>query len=191
MSASRDAVDATATRVTGRVALGYMTSVTLVDTPALLRRFSHRFADITFGLRAAEQGTTGLVAMLHSGELDLALIMDHKPFADLDLTPVARSPLCLTVPKWPPLAEATGVSRHVAFESMGIVNIGELVDNGLGVAFVPEFVSDRLDHVCIVPLDVELPDLLVSVAALKGRRLSAAGRALHSIFVEGSAPPQP
>lgn len=221
--AARDAVDATQTRVTGQVELGYMTSVTLVDIPAQLSRFSQQFSHVTIGLRAAEQGTAGLVAMLHSGELDLALIMHHKPFADLDLTPVARSPLRLVVPEEHPLAgttevsledladeqfvdfregfgvrevtdsafRAAGVYRVVAFESMDIVNIGQLVDSGLGVAFLPEFVTDRLDHVRIVPLAAELPDMVVSVATLKGRRLSAAGRALHSTFVEGSEVPRP
>lgn len=133
-----------------------MTSVPLVDTPALLRRLSRRFADVTIGLRAAEPGTTGLVAVLHSGELDL--------------TPVARSPVSLTVPQRHPLVEATGASPRVAFEPMDIANIGELVDSGLGVSFVPEFVSDGLDHVCIVPLGVELPDAVVSVATLSGIR---------------------
>lgn len=214
--AARDAVDSARGRVSGTVALGYMTSVTLVDTPRLLRAFAQRHPGVAIRLKAAERGTSGLADMLRSGELDLALLMDYKAQPDLEVTPVSRSPLHLTVPADHSLAgtgpvsleqlsneqfidfpdgfgvreladaafRSAGIPRRVALETMDIVSMGELVDNGLGVAILPEFVSDTLPNARVVPLESELPDMVVSIAALRRRPLSAAGQALRSLILE-------
>lgn len=219
--AARDAVDATGTRLTGTVALGYMASATQVDIPALLREYSQRHDGVTIRLKVAEHGTTGLVEMLRDGELDLALIVQYTQLPDLETMPVTRSPMHLTVPADHPLAaktrvtfkrlaterfvdfpegfgfreladasfQAAGLQRHVAYEAMDILSVGALVDHGLGISFLPEFISDRLPNTRVVPLDHELPDMVVSVATLKRRPLSAAGRALRSLIVEQHGAP--
>lgn len=214
--AARDAVDATGAEVTGSVALGYMTSVTLVDIPVLLSDFTRRHGRVEIRLKAAERGTAGLIEMLRSAELDLALIIHVEHVPDLEVVPVSRSPLHLTVPAGHRLADvgtvgglealagerfvdfpegfgirevtdaafrAAGVQRHVAFETMDITSVGDLVDNGLGVAFLPEFISDRLPDARVVCLTYELPDMVVSVATLKRRPLGAASRALRSLIL--------
>ena len=218
--AARDAVDTTGKTLTGTVALGYMASATQVDIPALLRAFSQRHDRVTIRLKVAEHGTTGLVDMLRSGELDLALIMQYTQLPDLETMPVRRSPMHLTVPAGHPLAaktrvsfkrlanerfvdfpegfgfreladatfRAAGLQRHVAYEAMDILSVGALVDHGLGISFLPEFISDRLPHTRIVPLQHELPDMVVAVATLKRRRLGTAGCALRSLILEFSKP---
>lgn len=214
---ARDAVDAIDGQVKGSVSLGYMTSVNLVDVPVLLREFSNRHGRVTIKLKAAEHGTAGLVEMLHSGEVDLALVMHHEALPELDVSPVSRSPvhLCAPVGHWLVDAEsvrldqlsdeqfvdfpegfavreltdtvfrAAGMARRVAFESMDVVSVGALVDNGLGVAFLPDFVSDELSHTRVVRLESDLPDMVVSIASLKRRPLSSAGMALRSVILEG------
>jgi DNA-binding transcriptional LysR family regulator len=217
--AARDAVDATAGEVTGSVAVGYMTSVTLVDIPVLLHDFAERHGRVAITLKAAEKGTAGLIDMLRTGELDVALVSVYQSVPDLNIVPVARSPIHLTVPADHPLVgqgpvsldrlggerfidfpdgygvrqltdaafRAAGIRRPVALETMDIATMGTLVDNGLGIAFLPEFISDRLTRVRVVPLEEELHDMVVQVATLRSRPLSAAARALHSLIVERSA----
>lgn len=221
LRAARDAVDATGAKVTGTVVLGYMNSATMIDLPALLRDFSQRHDRVTVRLKVADRGTDGLVNMLLSGELDLALIMHYEHVPDLEAIPVSRSPMHLTVPTAHPLAGATGISlerlsnesfvdfpegfgprqiadaafksagvqRHIAYEAMDIVSVGELVDNGLGIAFLPDFISDELPNTRVARLEDELPDMVVSVATLKRRQLSAAGQAFRSLILKRHAVP--
>ena len=213
---ARDAVDATVGTVTGSVALGYMTSVTLVDIPVLLREFAQRHPQVDITLKAAEHGTQGLIDMLRDGELDLALIAVYHDVPALEIVPIARSPLHLTAPVGHPLLGLAplelervrgerfidfpegygvrwltdaafgdaGVERHVAFETMDIAAVGELVENGLGMAFLPEFILDGLAGVEIVPLEHELQDMVVSVATPRSRPLSAAARAMRSLMLD-------
>ncbi|WP_182346814.1 LysR family transcriptional regulator [Tomitella gaofuii] len=101
---ARDAVDATAGRVTGSVTLGYMTSVTLVDIPALLQEFSRSHDQVAVRLKAAEHGTAGLIDMLRSAQLDLALVVHVDDTPGVEMIPVSSSPMRLIVPSGHPLA---------------------------------------------------------------------------------------
>lgn len=86
--------------------------------------------------------------------------------------------------------QAAGVPRHVAYEAMDIASVGALVDHGLGISFLPEFISDQLPDTRIVPLAHELPDVVVCIATSKRRPLSAAGEALRSLILERHGIPE-
>lgn len=228
--AARDAVDATTGAVTGTVTLGYMASVPLVDIPVVLRDFMQHHERVAVRLKTAEQGSAGLITMLRSGELDLAVVVHLDGAPDLEMIPVSSSPMRLTVPAGHRLADAeavtelaslsaerfvdfptgfgprditdaafraAGIERQVALETMDLAGAGDLVDNGIGVAFLPEFISKSLPNTRVVPLAHELEAMVVSVAALKRRPLSTAARALRSLILESHtngaawAAPQP
>lgn len=85
-------------------------------------------------------------------------------------------------------SRAAGLQRHAAYEAMDIPSVGALVDHGLGISFLPQFIPDRLPHARIVPLEHGLPDMVVAVATSKRRRLGTAGHALRSLILELSQP---
>jgi DNA-binding transcriptional LysR family regulator len=95
---ARDCVDAVTGGVTGTVSVGFMTSVTLVDIPRLLGEFAEANPEVRVVLRSSERGSSGLVDMLSSGEVDIAFIADlAQPPADVRLMELDSTPLLLTV----------------------------------------------------------------------------------------------
>lgn len=106
-----DAVAAAATELRGTVTMGLMTGVDLVDVPSLLGRYHAQHPAVIVQLRATGLGSTGLVAQLERGEIDLALlaVVDALP-ASLRGEVVASSPYVLVVPGDHPLADAKAVS---------------------------------------------------------------------------------
>lgn len=192
-----------------------MTAGNPADILLLLREYSQRHPRVDITLQSAEHGTAGLIEMLRTGELDVALVAASHDQGDLDVVPVARSPPRLTVPAGHPLTEAAtvgldalagekfiefrdgygvrtqtdaafadaGIRRRVAFE---VMDIAAFVDNGLGIAFLPDFVSVDLEHAAVVPLQVELADMVVSVATRKHRQLTAAAHAMRTLILEST-----
>jgi DNA-binding transcriptional LysR family regulator len=131
---ARDGVDAVKGRVTGTVAVGFMTSVTLVDIPRLLGEFADRYPVVHVSLRASERGTSGLAELLSSGELDVAFLANSaNPSTDIRAVELASSPLLLTVPvahRWATrdsidladLAGETFIDLPLGFGSRSIVD---------------------------------------------------------------------
>ena len=72
--AARDAVDERAGACGGASGIGTMTSVGLVDLPALLGEFHRRYPEVTIRLVVDPNGSRGLVEALTAGSLDLALV---------------------------------------------------------------------------------------------------------------------
>ncbi|WP_336631629.1 MULTISPECIES: LysR family transcriptional regulator [unclassified Microbacterium] len=105
------AVGAAGTELRGTVTMGLMTGVDLVDVPRLLGAYHARHPSVIVQLRATGLGSTGLVAQLERGEIDLALLtaVDGLP-ATLQGEVVASSPYVLVVPGDHPLAEAESVT---------------------------------------------------------------------------------
>ncbi|MFM9745604.1 LysR substrate-binding domain-containing protein, partial [Streptomyces brasiliscabiei] len=85
--------------------MGLMTGVDLVDVPRLLGVYHARHPSVIVQLRATGLGSTGLVAQLERGEIDLALlsVVDALP-AGLQGEVVASSPYVLVAPEGHPLA---------------------------------------------------------------------------------------
>ncbi|GAA4681992.1 LysR family transcriptional regulator [Frondihabitans cladoniiphilus] len=100
LRAARDAVDSVSGGLSGALAIGYMTNVTLFDIPRLLGRFSALYPDVTMHLAPAATGTAGLAEALRSGTLDLAfLAASEAGLPGLRVFPLATSPLILAVPR--------------------------------------------------------------------------------------------
>lgn len=97
--------------VTGTVAVGTLTSITVVDLPALLMQFHSAHPGVAVQLRSASAGTTGLEQQLRDGDLDIAfLVFTGAPPADLRTRLIAAAPLLLVVPAGHPLATRTTVT---------------------------------------------------------------------------------
>lgn len=221
---ARDAVEAVQGGLTGTLAVGYMTSVTLVDIPAVLKTFTDRHPGVAVRLRAAERGTAGLVELLRDDRLDVAFAAVEAPGTpDLRAVELARSPLRPTVATSHPLAgrrrvtlgelagetyvdfpagfgnrvvvdalfAQAGLERRVALEVTDIAAGADLVRHGLGIAFLPDFLTDGQDGLHPLELAEGSPDLVVSVVTVRRRRLSAAGCALVELATAPGAAPAP
>jgi DNA-binding transcriptional LysR family regulator len=109
--AAKDAVNATRGAVRGTITVGTLTSINVIDMPALLVELHGRYPEVQVRLRAARAGTTGLARQLRDGDLDIAfLVFTGTPPPDLHARLVAAVPLDLVVPADHPLAERQAVS---------------------------------------------------------------------------------
>ena len=109
--AAKDAVNATRGAVRGTVTVGTLTSISVIDLPALLTDLHARHPEVRIQLRAASAGTTGLARQLRDGDLDVAfLVFTGAPPADLHARLVAEIALLLVVPADHPLARRDSVS---------------------------------------------------------------------------------
>ncbi|OBI91410.1 LysR family transcriptional regulator [Mycobacterium asiaticum] len=109
--AAKDAVNATRETVRGTVTVGTLTSINVIDLPALLAELHVRHPEVRVQLRAARAGTTGLARQLRDGDLDIAfLVFTGTPPSDLRARLVADVPLHLVVPKDHPLASGDSVT---------------------------------------------------------------------------------
>lgn len=103
--AAKDAVHATRGAVRGTVTLGTLTSISVIDLPALLADLHARHPEVLVQLRSARAGSAGLARQLRDGDLDIAfLVFTGTPPADLHTRLVAAAPLPLVVPADHPLA---------------------------------------------------------------------------------------
>jgi DNA-binding transcriptional LysR family regulator len=118
LDAARAAADAVAEvqgGLRGTLRLGTMTSVSLIDLPALLGAYHRQHPGVLLQTTAASSGTQGLVEGLRERRLDLAFVSwPGPPPAGIALTDLAGSVLDLAVPSGHPLA------------GRGSVTIGEL-----------------------------------------------------------------
>ncbi|MGO9509365.1 MAG: LysR family transcriptional regulator [Mycobacterium sp.] len=109
--AAKDAVNATRGAVRGTVSVGILTSINVIDLPALLAQLHARHPEVVVQLRAATAGSAGLARQLRDGDLDIAfLVFTAAPPADLQARLVAAVPLLLVVPAEHPLAARDAVA---------------------------------------------------------------------------------
>jgi DNA-binding transcriptional LysR family regulator len=110
----------------GTLRLGTLTSVPLIDLPALLGAFHRQHPGVLLQTTAAPSGTQGLVDALLERRLDLAFISwPGPPPPGLRLTDLARSVAVLVVPAAHPLA---GRGRVAISELAGL----DFVDSPVG-----------------------------------------------------------
>jgi DNA-binding transcriptional LysR family regulator len=163
----RDAVAAVRGLLRGRLAIGVVQSLGLVDLPALVTRFHQRHPAVTLRLR--NDAVPELVRATVEGELDLAFV--DRPLDDrlVRAVPLGVEPVVLAVAAGDPLAARTsvplvelagrdfveyradsalrarvdascaavGLRRRMCCEVDTIADLVELVAGGLGVAFLP------------------------------------------------------
>jgi DNA-binding transcriptional LysR family regulator len=90
--------------------VGILTSISVIDLPALLADLHTRHPGVVVHLRAARAGSAGLARQLRDGVLDVAfLVFTGPPPADLNARLVAAVPLLLVVPTDHPLAQRDSV----------------------------------------------------------------------------------
>lgn len=102
---AREAVTAVRHGLGGTVRVGTMTSVGLVDVPALLGAFHRERPGVALRLSAAPSGSHGLVEAVADRRLDLAFVSVPGGSAPgVRLTEVASAAMDLVVPEGHPLA---------------------------------------------------------------------------------------
>lgn len=145
--AAKDAVNATRGAVRGTVTIGILTSINVIDLPAILVELHGRHPDVQVRLRAARAGTTGLARQLRDGLLDIAfLVFTGAPPPDLHARLVAAVPLHLVVPADHPLAGQKSV-RLVELAGMSFVDAPPgygtriVIDNAFAAAGVERTVT--------------------------------------------------
>ncbi|WP_250036253.1 LysR family transcriptional regulator [Paractinoplanes maris] len=107
---ARDAVDEVRGGLRGTVRIGTLTSVGLIDVPALLGAFHRLHPDVGLRLHVSPRGSDGLLTWLADGLLDLAIVSaPGRPPAGLRVRPVGSRRLELVLPAGHRLAGAATV----------------------------------------------------------------------------------
>ncbi|WP_329138811.1 LysR substrate-binding domain-containing protein [Streptomyces sp. NBC_01476] len=108
---ARDAVGEVAGGLRGTLRIGTLTSIAVIDLPALLGRYHRLHPRVALRLTAAPSGSGGLAAALAEGALDLAFVsLPGQPPAGVRLRELASAPMDLVVPAGHRLAERTSVA---------------------------------------------------------------------------------
>ncbi|BCJ41305.1 LysR family transcriptional regulator [Actinoplanes ianthinogenes] len=96
---ARDAVDEVRGGLRGTLRLGVLTSIRLLDLPALLGEYHRRHPGVLLRTSAAPSGSAGLVTELTEHRLDLAFVsLPGPPPPGIRLIDLASAPLDLVVP---------------------------------------------------------------------------------------------
>jgi DNA-binding transcriptional LysR family regulator len=191
----RDAVNAVRGVLRGRLHIGVIQSLGLVDLPALLTRYHRRYPGVALRLRNAAVDT--LVQMTVDGVLDLAFVDRPLDARRLREIPLGTDSLVLVVPTGDPLVgrrrvalaeladrefveyradsalraridegcERVGLRRRVCCEVDTLSDLVELVGGGLGVALLPPLALRRAHRVATVPIAPAIARELLAVTA--------------------------
>jgi DNA-binding transcriptional LysR family regulator len=159
--AAADAVAEVRGGLRGTLRLGTMTSVSLIDLPALLGAFHQQHPGVLMRTTAASSGTQGLVDALLERRLDVAFVSwPGPPPAGIALTDLTSSVLDLAVPAAHPLA------------GRGSVPIAELagldfVDSAVG--YGNRTVADRAFAAASLTrrVTIEITDIATGVAFVR------------------------
>lgn len=107
---AREAVSQVRGGLRGTLRIGTLTSVDLIDLPALLGEFHRLHPGVQIQLSVAPSGSQGLVDALTERRLDLAFAsIPGRPPTGVTFTELARSPIDLVIPDDHPLAERESV----------------------------------------------------------------------------------
>jgi DNA-binding transcriptional LysR family regulator len=160
--AARDAVDEVRGGLRGTLRLGTLTSISLIDVPAMLGEFHRTHPGVTVQLTVSSRGSAGLLESLTAGSLELAFVsVPGRPPAGVRIRQVAWRRLDLVVPAGHRLAGRSEVriedladepfvdfpagygNRLVvdrAFAAAGVDRhvVIEVIDIGSGAAFVSQ-----------------------------------------------------
>jgi DNA-binding transcriptional LysR family regulator len=176
--AARDAVGEVRAGLRGTLRIGTLTSVGLIDIPALLGEFHRTHPAVTLQLTVSPSGSAGLVDALTDGGLDLAIVsLPGRPPGGVHLRQMHWERLDLVVPDGHRLAERDRITiadlaaerfvdfpagygnRSVvdrAFAAAGVTRqvSTEVIDIGTGARFVAAGLG-----VAILPRFAVPPDL--------------------------------
>lgn len=164
LDAVREAADAVGEvrgGLRGTIRLGTMTSVRLIDLPAVLGEFHRRHPGVVLQTTAAPSGSQGLIDALVERQLDLAFVsLPGGHPATVTLTELARSVLDLVVPEDHPLAGRKSVP------------IGELADLDFidsPTGYGNRALADRAFAAAAVNrrVSIEIPDIATGVECVR------------------------
>ncbi|WP_030659927.1 LysR family transcriptional regulator [Streptomyces rimosus] len=97
----------------GRLRIGFAASVALTVLPGLLRTFRQRFPDVHLDIQ--EMTTAPQIAALHDRTIDIGLVREPYPEAELGFRTVLREPFVAVLPAAHPLAAQPAVEvAHLA-----------------------------------------------------------------------------
>lgn len=109
--AARDAVDEVRGGLRGTVRIGTLTSVGMIDVPALLGRFHRAYPDVQLRLAVSSQGSVGLLEGLVDGSIDLAIAsVPGRPPTGVRVHQAHHEQLHLVLPEGHRLAGAAEVT---------------------------------------------------------------------------------
>jgi DNA-binding transcriptional LysR family regulator len=107
---ARDAVDAVSGGLRGRLTVGAMQMLRVIDVPQLLADFHRDHPLVELHLRHAKGGSAELAEGVRQGELDLAILsLPERRAPGLELTPVASEAIELACREDHPLATRDAV----------------------------------------------------------------------------------
>ena len=151
--AARDAVDEVRGGLRGTLRIGTLTSVGMIDVPALLGRFHRSHPDVQLRLAVSSQGSVGLLEGLVDGSIDLAIAsVPGRPPAGVHVRQTHHEQLHLVLPEGHRLALA-GEVRIEDLAGEAFVDFPE----GYGNRFVVDraFAAAGLQrHVAIQVMDI-------------------------------------
>ena len=191
LDAARDARDAVAEvhgGLRGTLRIGTLTSIRVIDLPALLGEFHRRHPGVLLRTTAAPSGSAGLIEALTEHRLDLAFVSlpGARP-PGVRLIELATSVLDLVVPDGHPLAGRDTVA-------IGELAGTDFIDSPIG--YGNRAVTDRAFEAAGVPrrVTIEIADIATGVAhvrhglgiALLPRFLLAGAGGVTSVPVTGA-----
>jgi DNA-binding transcriptional LysR family regulator len=213
---ARNAVDAVRGVLRGRLTIGVVQAMGIVDLPALLAQYHRRYPGISVTLR--HSSVDRLVRATVDGELDLAFVnrpYDARKVSELSL---GTEFLVIAVSRDDPLARnkavaitdlaerefiggradyalrarvdaicaEVGVHRNICCESDTLTDLADLVANGFGIAFLPPALLKNTDRIVGVNTEPAVPWELTVVTAVE-RPPSPAAAALLKMLQPASS----
>ncbi|RBQ20533.1 LysR family transcriptional regulator [Spongiactinospora rosea] len=149
---ARAAVEPVSAGLRGRLAIGMLSSFTLVDVPALAGEFHRRHPGVRLRMEVSQRGTHGLIERIKESHVDVAFVGAEPHDEQLRVTPIKRYDVHLLVAESHPLAGRRSVRlEEIAEESFVEMPIGFGQREAADAAFAA---ADLTRHVLI-----EVPDI--------------------------------
>jgi DNA-binding transcriptional LysR family regulator len=154
-ASARDAVDAASGGLRGRLTVGAMQMLRVIDVPQLLADFHHDHPLVELYVRHAKGGSVELADRVRHGELDLAILaLPERRAPGLELTAIASEAIELACHKDHPLAARDAVDlADLAEETFIDFPVGWGIRDAVDAAFTSAGVRravtmevDDVDH---------------------------------------------
>ncbi|MFG1694684.1 LysR family transcriptional regulator [Nonomuraea sp. NPDC049309] len=184
---ARAAVEPVSAGLRGSLNVGVLSSMTVVDVPALAGDFHRRHPGVLLRISMSQRGTAGLTEHVKEGRMDVAFVATHLPDEHLHVVPIKRYDLRLIVPEEHPLArrEAVGLA-DVAGEPFIDMPLGfgqrDRVDEAFARAALTRQVRVEVSDITTIPQYVAhglgvalLPDALGVRPGVRALRLDGKG----------------
>ncbi|MEV4800280.1 LysR substrate-binding domain-containing protein [Nonomuraea sp. NPDC049421] len=153
---ARAAVEPVSSGLRGSLTVGMLTSMTIVDVPALAGDFHRRHPGVRLRLAMSRRGTAGLAEQIKDSRMDVAFVGRHLRDEHLHVTPIKKYDLRLLVPEDHPLAGRSAVGlADVAGEPFIDMPLGfgqrEAVDEAFARAELSRQVTVEVSDVTTIP----------------------------------------